>query len=370
MDDMRLTLVINSLDGGGAERVLSSMAAWWAARGHTVNFITLAGCQHDFYPLEFPIRRIALDLNAPSPGITQKLFNNLERLRALRSAILETRPTAVISFMDRINVLTLLATRGTRLPVLVSERGNPEVHPIGRGWAQLRRLAYPHAERLVLQTEAIVPWARRELPTTRTAVIPNPLWAPLLPARTHEPPLQPGLRLVTLGRLTPAKAYDRLLDAFARIAPRHPDWNLHLYGRGELLPTLTAQRARLGLERRVHFEGVTAYPLQVLENAHLFVLSSEAEGFPNVLLEAMACAVPVVSYDCPFGPAELLDGGRYGTLVPPGSVPALADALDRLMGDPAARLQASALSARGASRYTLDEIMGRWNALLPSGGTE
>ena len=152
--------------------------------------------------------------------------------------------------------------------------------------------------------------------------------------------------VVAAGRLTRQKGFDLLIDAYAQVAHRYPDWQLHIYGSGEERGRLLAQILRLGLERQVRLMGYSAELSEKLSQAALYVMSSRVEGFPMVLLEAMAVGLPVVSFDCPNGPADLVRQGTNGVLVPAGDVGGLADALCARDGRPGA---SSADGGGGAS---------------------
>jgi glycosyltransferase involved in cell wall biosynthesis len=164
--------------------------------------------------------------------------------------------------------------------------------------------------------------------------------------------------------LQPEKGHERLLQAFATLAPRHPTWTLTIYGEGPERPRLEAAIATLGLGERVFLPGATTEPFARLAEADLFVLSSTYEGFPNALCEAMAVGLPVVSFDCPSGPAELITHSVDGLLVPPGDVGGLAAALDRLMGAPTERAQLGARAREVRERLTLPAILAMWDDVL------
>lgn len=194
---------------------------------------------------------------------------------------------------------------------------------------------------------------------TRIDVIPNSV-RPL-----GGPPADLDARLVfSAGRLSPQKGYDLLIEAYAMIAARHPDWRLRVCGSGPLRDPL----AKLIEEHALGGVATLAPPARDLgaemARASIFVLSSRFEGFPLVLLEAMSKRMAVVAYDCPTGPSDLIHDGRNGLLVPAKDVPALASAIDRLIADRDLRDRLSAAAVDTASAFTMDALGPRWHALL------
>ena len=174
---MRLTLVISTLGRGGAERVMSILASAWAAQGHEVTLITLDDDQPPSYPLHPAVVLTRLGLHGMSTSIFQGLSRNLARIRSLGRVIRASNPDVVISFMDSTNILAILATRGLRRPLIISERIDPALYTIGWPWDKLRRLLYRFADRLVCPTEATVDRFRHISRVTGVA-IQNPLDVP------------------------------------------------------------------------------------------------------------------------------------------------------------------------------------------------
>src|SRR5438034_1136756 len=359
---MRLTFVIFSLSSGGAERVMSTMANYWAHRNWPVTLLTLEdGREPPFYRLERKVVHVPLGIAGASNGPLRGILNNLNRIRALRKAIRRSKPETVISFMDAVNILTLTATIGTGLPVIVSERIDPAFNPVGRVWRFLRRRVYPLASCVVVQTEAagafFAPRIRR-----RTRVIPNPVVAP--PSVMTPSSDRRRKQIVAMGRLHRQKGFDLLLNAFARVAPRFPDWSLTVWGEGEERASLEELRNQIGLTDRVNFPGRTTDPLGKLRESDVFVLSSRFEGFPNVLCEAMACGLPVISFDCPSGPSTIIRNGTDGLLVPAGDTSALAAAMERLMSEETERKRLRSHAVEVVERFGLKKVMEMWETVL------
>ena len=357
----RITLVIPAIVSGGAERVMATLANHWAAGGRAVTLLTLDdGREPPFFPLNPAIDRRPLGIAGESGGALAAVRNNLSRIRRVRRAIAASKPDVVLSFLDTTNVLTLLATRGLGVPVVVEEHTDPSQKAIGH-WEPLRRLFYPRADRVVVLSEESRAAFRRSV-RARAVVMPNPI--------VIEPPSAvPTLRgerktLIAIGRLGPEKGFDLLLDAFARVAHDHPDWDLVVWGEGRLRPELEKQRDRLGLGGRARFPGRTASPHDELRRADLFAMSSRREGFPMALGEAMACGLPAVSTDCPSGPRQLIQPGVDGVLVPPGDPAALASALDLLMGDPVLRARLAVHAPEVLDRFGIERISARWDELF------
>ena len=378
---MRLTLIISSLSSGGAERVMSIVANHWAEEGRRITLLTFDdGSEPPIYDLHPKVNHYPLNLFKASINPIERVGNALKRHWALRRAIVASRPQAVISFLDITNVRVLLTNLGLLFPVIVSERTDPAHHSISRRWSALRRWLYPRATCLVVQTHdalACFPVAVRR----KARVIPNPVTAPpdsntqqlACPHTTHRRaqasggevrPKQRARTVIAMGRLSQEKGFEKLLKAFAEISQKHPVWSVVVWGEGSLRPKLEALRDDLGLEGRVSFPGYTREPFEEMRQADLFVLSSHYEGFPNVLCEAMACGLPVVSFDCPSGPREIIRDGIDGVLVPPGDVPALAAAMDRLMDDELERQRLAARAPEVVERFGVEKVMEMWEAVI------
>lgn len=358
----RITFVISSLAAGGAERVLTIMANYWAAKGWAITILTLnSSAVTPFYPVDERVTIRPLGVAGLSTTKTAAILNNWVRLTTLRRALVASQPDCIVSFGDTTNVLLLVAKAGLGLPTIVSERTAPQSHPIGPVWQRLRKLFYPWADAIVVQSEGAQSYFSRAI-QAKSRIIPNPVLPP-------PPALAPGAgkelpTVMAMGRFTFEKGFDLLLKAFASIAAKHPSWRLKLVGDGPLRDQWTALATELGLAERVIFTGRVQDPFTHLQNADLFVMSSLYEGFPNALCEAMATGLPVISFDCPSGPREIIRHGIDGLLIPPQDVEALAAAMDRLMGDSAQRQQLAAHAPEIIERFGIDKVMGLWEAAI------
>ena len=360
---MRITLVISSLWGGGAERVASVLANGWAEQGHGVSILTFEHGDGPTYPIDASVRVRHLDLLRASRHRWQGVIENMRRIRVLRRAIRDSGPEIIVSLMDRTNVLTLLASRGLGNAVVICEQVDPLHWDIGPVWNTLRRWVYPFANALVCPTAAAL--GRFQAKTAvRGVAIPNVLQVPGAPGEGPGGLHSRGPVLIAMGRLVPQKGFDLLLDAFARVAGLHPDWSLIIIGKGPLRSDLERQSRSLGISERVHFAGELADPFPVLRAADLFVFSSRFEGFGMALAEAMACGLPVISFDCPEGPRDIVRDGIDGVLVPPEDVVALANAMHRLMSDGQRRAKLAARALEVTDRFSRQRILSLWQRLF------
>ena len=249
---MRITLVISTFDSGGAQRVMSVMANYWAEQGEDITLITLTSQSDDWYKLDPRVKRVGLGVLSTSTHIGQAIRQNVRRVMCLRRALQRANPDMVISFLDTTNVLTLMASWGLGIPVIVSERNDPHQRSIGMAWNGLRSLLYRHADAVVVQSCAVRDWALRLKGIKAIYVIPNPV-SPIHngseQASSHH---GSSHTIVAMGRLVRVKGFDLLIEAFGRCAAKHSDWSLVVLGEGPERASLQTFAADLGIADRVN----------------------------------------------------------------------------------------------------------------------
>jgi glycosyltransferase involved in cell wall biosynthesis len=337
-------------------RLISALAG-----KHAIMLLTYeAPAIPSFYPLPPNVERTALDLLG-GRGV-QRLSRLAHRMMAIRRIVRAWRPDVVLSFMDTMNITAVLSCLGSGVPVVVSERVDPSRHPLPWPKKMLRLAAYGMAHAVVVQTErirrAFPSWLRRRMTT-----IPNGAPLPPSQARPDVPGRNGRFRVIGLGRLEPQKGFDLLIEAFAAVAPRHPDWDLIIFGEGNERAALTLLSERMGIAARVRLAGLTTCPEEEMTASHVIAFPSRYEGFPNALAEGVAAGLPAVAQIGVSGVEELIVNGRTGFLVGDG-VQGLADALDRLMSNPALRIEMGYEARRHATHWVPDDIHARWAAVL------
>ena len=359
----RILLVISSLAAGGAERVISEMANWWAAHDRKVAVLTLENTYADHYLLHPSVERITIDWQLPRTRLHIP-SQYIKHQTMLRNAVLNYKPDVLISFIDRTNIRMLFALAGTEVPLIVTERTDPRYHHIGLSWSLVRRLMYPFSSALVVQTNAVTAWAKQIVPNNRIRVIQNFVRAMPEPKdiKSEADRLQPFL--LSVGRLGKEKGHDLLIRAFSDAQSRQEYWRLVILGEGPERSKLEKLAGTLGIRDAVVMPGIVKEPTEWMHKAQFFALPSRYEGFPNALLEAMACGCAVIATDCPSGPAEIIHHNENGLLVPKEDIKALSAGMSRLMEDRELRTCLGQRALEVRSRFAKDTIMAQWDNLI------
>lgn len=327
-----------SLGGGGAERVLITLANNFVQQG--VEVVMAAMSPPFTYAKELDSRVRLINL-----GTKRYAIGGLRLARLLR----RERPTTLMSTSSGTNFWAVQAKRLVRVPVRVVLREANTLTEVLKTYRRLKdrlraqlfiRQSYPYADAIVAPSRgvrnALVQLAG--IPETRIHLIYNPAITHLLETLRREPVSHPWFAddappvILGVGRLAPQKGFDTLIRAVAQVN-QHTPVRLMILGEGEERARLEALAQTLGIHAHVALPGFDANPFRYMARAHVFVLSSRYEGMPNALIQALACGCRVVSTDCPSGPREVLDDGRYGRLVPVGDVDAICQAILDALAD-------------------------------------
>ena len=355
---MKLVFLTGTLQQGGAERTIASLANAFSRSGHEVLIYILEKEKNIFYHLDPAVKIQYVDFKSI------RFVSNYYIVKNLHTQLQKDHPEWVLTFDARTLVLVMLAhTKEQR--VLYSERSNPLCFPVSKLWRTLRSIFIKRTDLNVFQTESV----RNLFPTSvqkNSVVIPNAIFNECiydLPYPAHRLPV-----IAAMGRLDCSiKGFDILLRAFAQIAKQIPDFKLRIYGHGKDEMLLKKLAEELGVSDR--FEIIKGNENAIIEvsQARAFVLSSHYEGYPNALLEALACGVPCIAADCNYGPRDIICDGENGLLVPEGDENALAQAILHLVSDDeyAERLAEKAFEIRQS--MSLSRIAALWEEVLLGG---
>jgi len=362
---MKILMLIPTLSGGGAERVLTNIANYLTQKRNEIIVLTLNDKgSPDAYELEKKVCRINLGVLRSSKNRIEGIKNNIIRVKKIRSVIKRESPDVMISFLTDMNILSIISSIKLNVPVIISERVEPGKAASNTAWNYLRQLLYPHSSALVVQNGDIGEWASTFVSREKIQIIPNSVQVSRDVGLEYS--LECGSPYISaMGRLVEQKGFDLLIRSFAR-CPQRQKWKLVILGEGHLRDRLTELARKLGMERRVKFLGWQKAPERVIKNAEMFVLSSRFEGFPNSLLEAMSLGKAVISYDCPTGPGDIITHDVNGILVEPENIRELANAISKLMENSQLRKTLGNNARESIKKYSNESVMAKWVNVIES----
>lgn len=345
---MKIVFVIPDMPGGGTERVVALLANEYCRRGIETGILLFAG-QETAYPLDNRIEIVSI--GEPSGG---RLAVRIKRLRRMRQYYSRNKNCQIWAFSVMGAVFSVIAALGQKHFFLVSERNDPNRYD----HKKIRNLAYRFADVIVCQTKNAVGGFPRSI-RRKAVVIPNPVdiegLQPYEGVRDH--------KIVSVGRLEPQKNHKLLLRAFAEFFRTHSDYTVELYGKGELEAELKSLSQTLGIEISVHFHGFSSRVKEEINNAAMYVLSSDYEGISNSMLEALALGIPVIATDCPIGGSGMyIENGVNGLLVPVGDVRRMAEAMSRIADDREFSVRIGREGCKLRERNRIEQIADRFLA--------
>ena len=363
----RLLFIAPNLGGGGAERALVNIINHLDRTRFEPH---LALFQKEGVFLEELADDVPVyELQPTDYGV---LHRNWRRLRAINQLYRTIRPALIMGILWQVNSVLLLAQKfySFNCPVVINEQTAPASSRTidsrrSQAWP-LTRWLYQQADHVIVISEGIAAELSGEgINRSKLSVIHNPL----VLSQLQEPINVNGTRpdkvplLVAAGRLAKPKNYPMLLNAVAKVGPEYP-LTLWILGEGPEKAPLLDLVHTLNLDQTVSFLGFQDNPWHYIKQADIFVLSSDYEGFGNVIIEALAVGTPVIATDCPYGPQEILAGGVYGVLVPPGDANEMAAAIRSLLDDPARRERFRLAGPSRAKDFAVDKIVTQYEELF------
>lgn len=360
----KILMFIPSMGSGGAERVIATLANELTIRDYKITILTLTSSE-SFYPLKTKV-------NIESAGYTinrkNKLIKNIDMLyyglKSLvffRRYILKNQPDIILSFLTHTNIISLIHhIFNNRIPLIISERADPKERSLMI--RIITKYLYQFADVLVCQGSKVTKFFPKKM-QHKIKIIPNPIDKNSI---VSEVPTKRRKAIVGIGRLFPQKNFSLLIESFYKIKDEFPEYVLEIYGEGYLREELQEKINRLKLNNRVFLMGKKRNVMKFVYDAELFVLSSDFEGFPNALIEAMANGLPVISTDFSTGIARELINNENGIVVPVGDKEKMAKAISTILTDRKLREKMGNKNREIINLLSTDKIIDLWIDLFNS----
>lgn len=369
---MKIIYIVRSLHPvGGIERTLSDKANWMVGQGHQVMFVTyMQGNDSIYFPLD---KRVQLyDLACSTFSLYKHpFFSRFFHFRKLQNRLRERLKNVLVNFLPDVVVVAIPSAEDfvwdlikvtQNAKVIIESHVAFDYFLIGKSFTD--RLLYVlfsplkairRADLLIALTEHDAScWRRHRVKNVQ--VVPNPV---TYYADNINDIKKERCRIIAVGRLTSQKRFDRLVEAFSRISDKYPEWYIDIYGEGELRCTLEDMIKSKGLSGRVNVMNFVQDIYSEYKHSQFIVLSSDYEGFGLVIIEAMACGIPVVSTDCPFGPSDIIDNGETGLLAKM-EIEDLAEKMEWMMSHEKERGVMGAKAYKKAAQYRKEVVMPQW----------
>lgn len=343
---MKIGIIIGSLGFGGAERVTVILSDYWSKHGHSVSIFTTMRRPENEYIVVESIKRI--ECFSGTKGAT---------IKCLRSNLIKT-PQDIVLIMDTpMCAMAVPSLIGLKIPFVVSERSSPATKAIKRSTKIVSHLLMNLASGFVFQTNEAKNYYNRKI-QSRSTIIANPLKVEELPTPYFG---ERERRVVAVGRLIPAKNYPNLIHAFLKFHEDNDDYRLEIYGDGVLKKELTKMINEYNASQFIKLMGSRKSVLEDIKTAAIYVLSSDIEGMPNALIEAMAMGIPCIATDCPSGGSkDLIQDGMNGLLAPVRNSDVLANSLSRYVEDDNLSRMVSMNSIKVRDKLDINIIGEKW----------
>ena len=356
----KIAIFVSFSGHGGVERMISNLARGIAAQGYPVDLVLIKSNSPHLEHLPETVNLVRL-------GTRHTFASLFPLIKYLR----REKPTVMLAVKDRALKVAVMAKKFSGYPTTLSARLGTTVSAALEGKSRLRRamwfgsmrLFYPHVDEIIAVSQGVADDISRitRIPANDINVICNPVITPDIHEKAKADPEHPWLTnktapvIIGVGRLTRQKDFHTLVRAFAKVKEQQ-DSRLILLGDGGDKASLIQLAEELGVRKAIDFAGFVSNPYSYVSRADLFVLSSRWEGSPNVLTEALALGIPVVSTDCPSGPKEVLQNGQYGPLVEMGDDATLAKKIRSTLANPLD----SATLKQAVEYYTMEESSRRY----------
>lgn len=337
---------------GGCEKVVATICNEFSNMGINCNIITFKGSD-SVYHLNEGVNHI----KATNFGEKTSGFNKIKVAFKIRKIVKKLNPDRILIMPEEISPIMIPFLISLNIPIIVSDRNNPWIMPKNKINRILRKIFYRFAKGFVFQTKEASEFFSRKIQEKGTIIL-NPLDIKRIPKKNSD---ERTKEIVTAGRLEEQKNQKLLIKSFAKFNKKYDDYKLIIYGNGSLKNELTELANSLIPEKNFEFRDATNNVLNEINNSTMFVLSSNFEGLPNILIEAMACGLPCISTNCPSGgPAELIIDGENGILVPVNDEGSLVNAMIKLVEDKEYADRIGEKAREIIKRTTPEVIISQW----------
>lgn len=350
----KILFYINTLERGGAERVLCNLANQFIKKGYITFFVTSYWTK-DEYQLDENVERYNLDEH----NRENFLSKNVIRIKNLKKIIKKVKPDVIISFLPESIFRVILVTMTMHIPIVISVRNDPQKEYACRSYKLLARMLYMKADWIVFQTEEAKKWFSPKI-QKKSSIILNQVDEKFFMSKKEDEEYY-----CALGRLVEQKNYPMMIKVFSKFVSKYPSEKLYIYGEGILKKELQKLIKIQGMENNIFLKGLTSNPQDILARAKGFIITSDYEGMPNTLLEAMAVGIPVIATDCPCGgPKMVIKNDENGILIPVGDEEALFKALVKVENDKIFRKKIGGKARMYANCYRPDIIFEEWEDIV------
>lgn len=343
-------LVVPSLIRGGVERIVSILSKE-LSNHYQVYIVIYHG------PIEYEIEGQLINLDTPTGSLSQKIKNTFIRVRKLKKLVRDISPNYVVSFMGNLQPILTLN------PVIVSIHINPDVFAAYRKFLTNTIYRFPNVKKIVVVSKEIEKKLNKNFHLKNTKTIYNPIDLKLIKQKLLAKRPIDFDYILAVGRLTGQKGFDILIKAFSELSFKNKI-KLIILGDGKERKNLEKLIDELDLKEQVLLYGKVDNPFIYMKYAKFFVLSSRVEGFPLVLLEALACGIPVIAANCETGPSEIIVNRKNGLLVPVEDEEALKLAMEKLFYDKELYKKIKANTLKSVERFSVKNIINEWLELF------
>ncbi|PIB31197.1 group 1 glycosyl transferase [Maribacter sp. 4U21] len=352
---MKIDFLINSLTGGGAERVMTTLANGFSARANIVKLITFNA--NDSYEVVKSVKRIRLHYGNLSNHTIRSFVNLFKYYKGKKK-----RPDILISFMPKTNLVAIAVAKILKIKVIICEHSNHKAKTTSdTKW--IRKFFYKYADATTVLTSYDISFYKAL--KSNVTVMPNPIILP----ESIKPFSERHNNILVAGSLNryKLKGFDKLLYLMEPLLKSHSDWILTIAGSGEngmaILKKITKE---LNLEKQVKFTGFCKNIEELMQNSQIYILSSQYEGLPMVLMEALSNGMACISYNCVSGPSDLIVHNQNGLLVDNQNPKAMQEGVNLLIQNESLRKKLAANAPSSMVKYSLENILGQWELLINS----